>query len=89
MDATQVWPRYEELLHNSGITFVQDTVQAIDLHQRQVELTSGLHYTYNHLVLALGSTTNYFSINGAQENSLPFRTGEDAVSLARHLRDCL
>lgn len=89
MDATQVWPRYEELLDNSGITFIQDAVQAIDLHQQQVELASGLRYAYSHLVLALGSTTNYFGINGAQENSLPFSTGENAVFLARHLRDCL
>ncbi len=89
MDANQVWPRYEELLHNSGITFVQDTIQAIDLQQRKVGLTSGLRYTYSHLVLALGSTTGYFNVEGAQENSLPFRTGTDAIALARHLRDCL
>lgn len=84
-----VWPRYDELLHNSGVAFIQDTIQAVDLHQRQVSLTSGLHYTYSHLVLALGSTTGYFGIKGAQENSFPFRTGEDAIALGRHLRDCL
>lgn len=36
-----VWPRYDDLLHNSGVTFIRDTIQAIDLHQRQVNLTSG------------------------------------------------
>lgn len=89
MGADQVWPRYDELLYDSGVAFVQDTVQAIDLPTQQVELTSGLHYTYSHLVLALGSTTSYFGISGAKENSRPFRNGSDAVSLARHLRDCL
>lgn len=89
MKVDLVWPRYDDLLDNSGIAFIRDTVQDIDLHQRQVRLTSGLHYTYSNLVLALGSTTGYFGIEGAQENSFAFRTGADAIALGRHLRDCL
>lgn len=99
MNVELVWPRYDELLDNSGVAFIRDTIQAIDLHQRQVRLTSGLCYTYSHLVLALGSTTGYFGIAGAKENSFAFRTGEDAspnvhtppwgIALGRHLRDCL
>jgi NADH dehydrogenase len=89
MNVQLVWPRYDDLLHNSGVAFVRDTIQDIDLHQRQVRLTSGLCYTYRHLVLALGSTSGYFGVSGAKENTLPFRTGEDAIALGRHLRDCL
>jgi NADH dehydrogenase len=89
MKVDLVWPRYDELLHNSGVAFIRDTVQEIDLLNRQVRLASGLHYTYGNLVLALGSTTNYFGIEGAKENSFPFRTGEDAIALGQHLRDCL
>lgn len=89
MNVELVWPRYDHLLHNSGVAFVRDTIEAIDLHQRQVRLTSGLHYTYKHLVLALGSTTGYFGISGSQENTLPFRTAEDAIALGQHLRDRL
>lgn len=84
-----VWPRYDELLHNSSIAFVRDTVQDIDLQTRQVQLSSGLQYTYSNLVLALGSTVGYFGIEGAKENTFPFRTGEDAIALGQHLRDCL
>ena len=89
MNVDLLWPRYDELLHNSGIAFIRDTVQEIDLHHRQVQLTSGLRYSYKNLVLALGSTTGYFGIEGAKENTLPFRTAEDAIALGRHLRDCL
>jgi NADH dehydrogenase len=89
MNVELVWPRYDELLDNSGVAFIRDTIQAIDLHQRQVRLISGLCYTYSHLVLALGSTTGYFGIAGAKENSFAFRNGEDAIALGRHLRDCL
>lgn len=90
MNIDLVCPRYEELLPNrSGVIFIQDTVQAIDLHSKQVRLESGLRYTYQNLVIALGSTTGYWGIEGAKANSLPFRTREDAIALGRHLRDCL
>lgn len=89
MSDHQVWPRYEELLYGSGVTFVQDTVEAIDLEQRQVKLVSDLRYTYSHLVLALGCVTSCFGVAGAQENCLSFRTGEHAVALLKQLRNCL
>lgn len=81
--------RYDDLLNNSGVEFVRDTIEAIDLQQQQVHLASGLHYTYSSLVLALGAITGYFDVEGAKEYTLPFRTGEDAIALAHQLRDCL
>ena len=89
MEPNQVVPRYDELLKRSGVIFVQDTVQAIDLHQRQVQLAGGDSYSYSNLVLALGSVTGYFGVEGAQENALPFRTQADAIAIDRRLRDCL
>ena len=81
--------RYDTLLHKSGITFIRDEVQSIDLQQRQVRLASGLHYTYSNLVLSLGGVVNYNSIKGAKEYTLPFSTIEDAIALGKQLRDCL
>lgn len=69
--------------------FIRDTVQEIDLHARQVRLNSGLRYSYSNLVLALNSTASYFGIEGAKEHAFPFRTGDNAIALKRHLRDCL
>ncbi|MEH1904544.1 MAG: NAD(P)/FAD-dependent oxidoreductase [Nostoc sp.] len=89
MDNFQVVPRFSELLKGSGVIFVQDTVQSIDLHQKAVKLTSGNSYNYSNLVLALGSVTGYHQVEGAKENALPFWTQEDAIALERHLRDRL
>lgn len=89
MNLQHLWPRYDYLLHNSGVAFIRDTVQAIDLQQRQVHLASGLHYTYGKLVLSLGGVAGYLGVEGAKEQTFPFRTGEDAMALGRHLRDCL
>lgn len=84
-----ICPRYDELLHNSGITFVLGTVEAINLQQKQVKLNSGLKYSYRQLVLALGSTTSGLDIPGAQEHTRPFRTAYDVYALAQHLRNRL
>jgi NADH dehydrogenase len=89
MDSFQVVPRFSELLQGSGIIFVQDTVQSIDLHQHEVKLASGNSYKYSNLVLALGSVTGYHQVEGAKEYALPFWTQADAIALDRHLRDCL
>ena len=89
MDGNQVVPTFKELLEDSGIIFVQDTVQSIDLHEREVKLTSGDCYNYSNLVLGLGSVTGYFGVEGAKEYAFDFRTQENAIALDRHLRDCL
>ncbi|AFY92392.1 NAD(P)/FAD-dependent oxidoreductase [Chamaesiphon minutus] len=89
MNTQYICPRYDNLLHKSGIEFIQDTVQSIDLHQRQVKLASGLHYNYRNLVLSLGSVVGYCGVEGAKEHTLQFSSTEDAVVLAKHLRDCL
>jgi NADH dehydrogenase len=89
MNLDLIWIRYDYLLRNSNVAFVRDTIQSIDLHGRRVDLTSGLHYSYGHLVVALGSVTGFFGIEGANDYAFPFRTGEDAIALGGHLRDCL
>ncbi|MBD2450827.1 NAD(P)/FAD-dependent oxidoreductase [Nostoc sp. FACHB-152] len=89
MDSVQVVPRYSELLKGSGVIFVQDAVQSIDLHQQEVKLASGNSYNYSNLVLALGSVTGYHHVEGANVNAFPFWTQADAIALDKHLRDCL
>lgn len=87
MEDEQVWPRYDELLEGSGVEFVQNTVERIDLEHKEVELASGSRESYKYLVLALGSCIGYFGVEGAKEHSFCFRTGEHAVALAKNLRE--
>jgi demethylphylloquinone reductase len=89
LHAEQVCPRYADLLAGSNVSFVQDAVKAIDLHQHCVILESGKDYNYSNLVIALGSQTSYFNIPGAAENTLPFTNASDAIALKIRLQDCL
>ncbi|MGV2829590.1 NAD(P)/FAD-dependent oxidoreductase [Myxosarcina sp. GI1(2024)] len=89
MDARQVMPKFEELLTGSGVIFLRDTVETVDLERREVRLASGRVCPYSHLVIALGSVTGYFGVEGAKEYALPFREGKDAIALDFRLRKCL
>jgi NADH:ubiquinone reductase (H+-translocating) len=66
--------------------FRRDTVQSIDLAARRVALASGI-VEYDVLIVALGSRSHYFGIDGARENTWDFKTLEDAVVLRDHLLD--
>jgi NADH dehydrogenase len=85
MDDEQVCPRYQELLQGSGVTFVHGTVQHIDLAGQKVELRSGSHYDYMHLVLALGSTPGYLETPGAVEYSFAFCSEQNVLALRQQL----
>ncbi len=89
MDELQVMPRFEDLLRGSGVRFVQDTVDTIDLDDRQVKLQSGTTCPYSNLVIALGSVTDYFGVEGAQDHAIAFRDGGDAIALDQRIRSCI
>ena len=89
MNDSQVNPLYEELLAGSKVQFIRDTVERIDIDGNQVELANNGSITYRYLVIALGSQTGYFGIEGAKENTFPFWTRSDAIALKNHFQDCL
>src|SRR5713226_3004288 len=66
--------------------FRRDDVRAIDAAGRRVALASGA-LEYDHLVVALGSRTDYFGIPGAREHTWDFKSLEDAVVLRERILD--
>jgi NADH dehydrogenase FAD-containing subunit len=86
LHSEQVYPRYKELLAGSRVTFVQDMVTSINLHECKVTVASGKVFDYNNLVLALGGKTTYFKTPGAEEHAMPFTNGAEAIALRKHLR---
>ncbi len=84
MESDQLIPSYRELLHGTDIQFIQDTVESIDLEQRQVRLAEQGIQPYSKLVLALGCIPAFFA-PGAKENSFTFQSKADADALKQHL----
>jgi NADH:quinone reductase (non-electrogenic) len=66
--------------------FVQADVRSIDLTAKRVHCTRDLRLVpldldYDHLVLALGSETNFFGMQGVAENAVTLKTLGDAALL--------
>ncbi|MFO0977068.1 MAG: FAD-dependent oxidoreductase [Planctomycetaceae bacterium] len=65
-------------------------IESIDLSQKMVTLSPGfwpqsLTLNYDHLVIALGTVTDFRGIAGLQEHALPFKNLADAIRLRNHL----
>jgi NADH:ubiquinone reductase (H+-translocating) len=73
------------------LEFVQAVVESIDLENKTVRASSDKmkhevkDYEYDYLVISLGSETQYFNIAGAKENSLPFRSVQDALEIQERI----
>jgi NADH dehydrogenase len=68
------------------VKFRQSRVQDIDV-QRKVVSTDDGELEWDYLVVALGSTTNFFGMADVEENSLSFKSLSDAVNVHNHILD--
>ena len=66
--------------------FLRERVEAVEPDARRLQLAGG-NFEYDYLVLAPGSSTNYFGIPGARENTLDYKTLEDGVRLRERILD--
>src|SRR5437867_387974 len=63
------------------IRFHKNKATAIDLAKREVRLHNNLVAPYDALVIAIGSTTHYYDVPGAERHTRPFKTIVDAMTL--------
>ncbi len=84
LDLSDIVSPLRQMLKN--VRFLQADVDSIDLETRQVCLVYGVHrerrvLTYDHLVIALGSETNFFKLPGVEERALTMKSLGDAFIL--------
>src|SRR5437899_11570412 len=75
--------------HSPNVRFRQATVTGVDLVGKVVKLDSGPPMSYDYLVLATGSTDNYFGNQDVARVSLGLKSLEDATRLRNHVLTCL
>jgi NADH dehydrogenase len=72
------------------VNFFCGDVDKIDIESKQVVVSHGFHrhshtLEYDHLVLALGSVTNFFNLPGVAERALTMKSLGDAIQLRNRL----
>lgn len=72
------------------VKFFAGEVESIDVSRRSVIVSHGFDHhhhelSYNHLVIGLGSITNFFNLPGLAEKALTMKSLGDAIHLRNHL----
>jgi NADH dehydrogenase len=75
-----VYP-FRAMARHRHIRFHKNKATRIDLAGRRVHLHNNLVESFDTLVIALGSVTNYYDVPGAAEHTRPFKTIVDAMTL--------
>jgi NADH dehydrogenase len=71
--------------HQENVNFRLGKVTGIDVPGRKITMDDGDQITFDYLVLAGGSTVNYFGTPGAAEHAIPLYTLLNAVKLRNHV----
>jgi NADH dehydrogenase len=66
---------------NSKTEFVKGEVMDVDANERVVELANGDSVDYDYCLVALGSQTAFFGIEGLQDHSLTLKSADDALEI--------
>ncbi len=67
-----------------NVDFLMSEVVEIKFREKTV-ITERCELKYDYLIIAPGSKTNYFGIEGAETNSIPLKTLYDAIFLRNHV----
>ena len=72
------------------VKFIEADVQAIDLNARRLHCTGGvadweLEFEFDHLLLTLGSETNFFNMDGVRDWSVTMKSLSDAALLRNRM----
>jgi NADH:ubiquinone reductase (H+-translocating) len=84
LDVTHIVSPIRTLLHRTDV-FVGN-IDAIDMKRRRVAVSHGFdghahELAYDHLVIALGSITNFYGLPGLEQRALTMKTLGDAIHL--------
>lgn len=79
-----VYPVRSILRRVPNVRFLMNEVVGIDIASRQVK-TSEHVFTYDYLILAVGSASHFYGVRGAAEHAYELKTLEQAIVLRNHI----
>jgi len=84
LDITHIVSPLRTLLHRTSV--VVGDVESVDLHRRTATVSHGFErhrhqLSFDHVVFALGSITNFYGLPGLEQRALTMKTLGDAIHL--------
>lgn len=82
--AESVIPLREIFRHHPNVTVVKDTLTSLD-PERKLVITKHKQYKYDAVVIAIGSVTTFFGINGMAQHAYGIKSLEDIRKFQDHI----
>lgn len=76
-----------DIFEGKNTEVLTDSITEVNLSERTLKGSSGSRYSFDFLILALGSETVYFNIPGLKEFSFGFKSITEALTLKQHLHE--
>ena len=76
-----------ESLKAPSTRFINERVDALDTDERTIELADGSTVDYDYVLVAFGSQTAFFGIDGLREHSLTLKSLDDALEIHDAVKD--
>lgn len=73
-------------IKSPSTNFIRDRVTDIDTDERRLELRDGEPVDYDYLLMAVGSSTAFFGIDGLEEHALTLKSLDDAREIHEAIR---
>lgn len=70
-----------------GVRLIKGEATSIDKENHKVNFKDGQFISYDYLVIALGSETQYYGIEGLRENSIAFKSLEEAEKIRNRVKE--
>lgn len=87
--AIEVCVPYDKIFRNGKVSFVEGLYTGYSKEKKEVTLSDGRTFSYDYLVLAMGSETNYFNTPGIKEFAFSFKSAAEALALKQHFLNLL
>ena len=85
VDESSIRIELQKIFEGRNVNVVMDTIVEADYDNKRLTGKKAA-YNYDYLVMASGCKSTYFGINGAEENSFPLWSYQDAVNLRDHIQ---
>jgi len=85
IEASNISYPFRRMFQNKpNLSFYMGSLLNINISDNSIETENGL-LTYDYLVLAMGTETNFFGMENVKEKALPMKTIDDALHLRNHI----
>lgn len=78
---------FDRIFKYTDVKYVTTEITGYDFTNKKIS-SANEDFSYDYLILAMGSTPNYYGISGLDQHSFTLWSYDDAIRIREHIKDC-